>query len=226
MRVNSACAGITTSPEVKLTSRRRDRHAGPVRSCPRARAARWPTQFRAHAQGPSAARLGANCPLCRSLLLMSLPQGGRCVMLCVLGSVELLRRHESLFARGPSLSTARAASPPFVRARRACSEAIAAFDLSVASTRPARVELTFRECQTSATPVATKAAHVAIAARIPMPPCSIQAGKNAPNRAKEGAPRYAHPGPLCRLVRRRNPLGQFHCSPHTSSVRTGDDPWH
>lgn len=45
----------------------------------------------------------------------------------------------------------------------------------------------------AARPEATNATRVATAAAIPMPASSIQAGKNAPKRMKEGAPCKAHP---------------------------------
>lgn len=45
----------------------------------------------------------------------------------------------------------------------------------------------------AARPEATNATRVAIAAAIPTPASSIQAGKNAPKSMKEGAPLEAHP---------------------------------
>jgi hypothetical protein len=71
---------------------------------------------------------------------------------------------------------------------------------------------------TVARPEATNARRVAIAAAIPMPPSSSQAGKNAPKSTKEGAPRDAQPlmeaastAPNTTLVK----LRFFNCDPLT-----------
>src|SRR5262249_13851475 len=63
--------------------------------------------------------------------------------------------------------------------------------MSTAIIRPAATQTSSCSGRISASPVATRATRVAMAARIPMPATNIQAGKNAPNRTKEGAPRCA-----------------------------------
>src|SRR5262249_6628700 len=71
----------------------------------------------------------------------------------------------------------------------------------IATVRPAEAHTSSCIGTNCARPVATMTARAMMAIRIPMPASNIQAGKYAPNKMKDGAPREAQPLIASALVR-------------------------